>query len=439
MNRKRSSVRCLALGLTAGLLVGFVAIASPASAEEPVAETATSTEQVVEAPAVEEASAPDPVVPAPVEKPAPVADEGVAPAPQPVAETKPKTTTHPDKPWICHPVNGKGETGEGWNLINPSHYSSHIDDQGDPKHESQDGRVDTPAVNGACPKVESKYPYEVTVCWTMADDGNPATEFDWPQTRGCDLPAPTCEDQKLQFQTDTYWIRDKADEDYLASLTGLNSPADDAQLEPHNYFSSTKTVEAKDESECVEAPVLGHEERTSDGPVDCENFTITVTTEERNEILGEFNYETHKWDVSWSDWTFKSSADREATGEEVTAQCVPPTPRVVETSSSKYECGDDFISVHHVFTSFPKHFDEVVRDWVEGEGVVTTSDTKEATDVVACPKTGKPDEPKDTTTTNLNQVLPDTGGQNIALLGLGFILVMAAGLVLYFNKKSRTE
>ena len=33
-----------------------------------------------------------------------------------------------DKPWICHPVNGKGELGNGWNLINPDHASSHIDE-----------------------------------------------------------------------------------------------------------------------------------------------------------------------------------------------------------------------------------------------------------------------------------------------------------------------
>jgi hypothetical protein len=32
------------------------------------------------------------------------------------------------KPWVCHPVEGVGETGGGWNLIDPSKASSHIDE-----------------------------------------------------------------------------------------------------------------------------------------------------------------------------------------------------------------------------------------------------------------------------------------------------------------------
>jgi hypothetical protein len=48
------------------------------------------------------------------------------------------------KPWICHPVNGKGELGNGWNLINPNDPSSHIDesvypDDGYWEHMSNDG------------------------------------------------------------------------------------------------------------------------------------------------------------------------------------------------------------------------------------------------------------------------------------------------------------
>lgn len=52
---------------------------------------------------------------------------------------------------ICHPVNGKGETGYGWDIIDVDKASSHFDEYGKPKHESNDGRTDTYAVGGLCP------------------------------------------------------------------------------------------------------------------------------------------------------------------------------------------------------------------------------------------------------------------------------------------------
>lgn len=59
-----------------------------------------------------------------------------------------------EKPLICHPVEGKGETGTGWSLINPNEASSHIDERtGAGKHTSKDGRTDVYAVNGVCPGV----------------------------------------------------------------------------------------------------------------------------------------------------------------------------------------------------------------------------------------------------------------------------------------------
>jgi hypothetical protein len=54
-----------------------------------------------------------------------------------------------DKPWICHPVNGKGENGAGWNVINPNAHSSHINEQsGAGKHTRKDGRTDMYASGG---------------------------------------------------------------------------------------------------------------------------------------------------------------------------------------------------------------------------------------------------------------------------------------------------
>lgn len=57
-----------------------------------------------------------------------------------------------DKPAICHPVEGNGETGTGWNLISPDEASKHIDEAtGAGLHTRKDGRTDVYAVDGVCP------------------------------------------------------------------------------------------------------------------------------------------------------------------------------------------------------------------------------------------------------------------------------------------------
>lgn len=70
-----------------------------------------------------------------------------------------------EKPWICHPVEGKGETGYGWNLINPAKASIHIDEAtGAGKHTRKDGTTDVYAtvVNGEqiCPGMPFPEPTE---------------------------------------------------------------------------------------------------------------------------------------------------------------------------------------------------------------------------------------------------------------------------------------
>ncbi len=76
-----------------------------------------------------------------------------------MVSASPATAGGEDKPAICHPVNGKGETKTGWNIISPDKASSHIDESQYPnghywKHESKDGRHDEYAVNGSCPSPE---------------------------------------------------------------------------------------------------------------------------------------------------------------------------------------------------------------------------------------------------------------------------------------------
>lgn len=66
-------------------------------------------------------------------------------------------------PSICHPVEGAGETGYGWNIIEPNQASHHMDEMGTPDdrsddvglHVRKDGRTDVYADQyGGCPKTD---------------------------------------------------------------------------------------------------------------------------------------------------------------------------------------------------------------------------------------------------------------------------------------------
>ena len=98
---------------------------------------------------------------------------------------------------------------------------------------------------------------------------------DFPQTRvdtdDCTVPPATCEGDQ-RFQQDYYWISDLADEEYLAGLQHLNSPADDARLEPHTY--SMIDVPAKVSEECEPATPTCETDPTlcPVPPVECENI-----------------------------------------------------------------------------------------------------------------------------------------------------------------------
>lgn len=116
-------------------------------------------------------------------------------------------------------------------------------------------------------------PYEVDVCWTMSHTDGVEGTYQWPQTRGCQPPA--CE-ETVEQQHDTYWIRDRDDEAYLAGLTGLNSPADDARLEPHGYYSVVLTG-----PECetpTEEPTPTDDPTPTDEPTPSETPTAPPTS-----------------------------------------------------------------------------------------------------------------------------------------------------------------
>ncbi|VXB82896.1 hypothetical protein [Aeromicrobium sp. 9AM] len=181
------------------LLAGTVFLATPASAETPPpAEDVTQVaETVVDAPA------PEPVTTEPVVEPtAPVVEETPPPA-EPIAKVdtkQPKTLT-----------------------------------------------TTTP------PEFEK---YEVEICWTMDKSDGVEGTYEWPQTRSSTCtPAPTC-GKVIEIQRDLYWIESQDDEDYLASLDVLNSPADDAQLSPHGYYSKVFTGPACDKPVTAAAPMF---------------------------------------------------------------------------------------------------------------------------------------------------------------------------------------
>lgn len=97
--------------------------------------------------------------------------------------------------------------------------------------------------------------YEVDACWLMTNSDGVEGTYEWPQTRvyGHDCGAvPAC-GEVAEYQHDTYWIRDKDDKHYLKNLHVLNSPADDARLEPHDYYS---TVVHGAECVTVAAPTI---------------------------------------------------------------------------------------------------------------------------------------------------------------------------------------
>jgi hypothetical protein len=69
-----------------------------------------------------------------------------------------------------------------------------------------------------------------------------------------------------------------------------------------------------------------------------------------------------------------------------------PDPEVTSTSSTSYECGDDFQVTTTVTTTTEYVLDEELNEWVLGVPVEEVTVTEEPVEVVPC---DKPDEPKD--------------------------------------------
>ena len=87
-----------------------------------------------------------------------------------------------DKRWVCHPVEGKGELGNGWNLIYPDDASRHIDEEtGKGMHTRKDGRTDKYAK-----KVDGKW-----VCKDRDRDDDDDDDKETPKPTETSTPTPS--------------------------------------------------------------------------------------------------------------------------------------------------------------------------------------------------------------------------------------------------------
>ena len=205
-------------------------VTSPAMAED-----TTTTEAVIEAP--------EPVAPEETtEEAAPVPEVG-----EPVAKkSKPPKEEHTES--ICHPVNGKGELGNGWNLISPDKHSSHIDEQGNGKHESNDGRTDVLAVNGECPTPPKEVKGVIEGYWLVLPPGTQQAPFaGGPQPALEGIPEAKC--KPMLIQHDWYEYNSKAEKKAILSFW------DDGVLhdgEDHEYVVDWEFITVPgDPSKCV--------------------------------------------------------------------------------------------------------------------------------------------------------------------------------------------
>lgn len=163
--------------------------------------------------------------------------------------------------WVCHPVNGNGETGYGWNLIKPDHASSHIDEALYPnghywKHETQDGRHDVYAVDGHCPG------------WTP-----PTTETPTPTP----TVTPTEEPTETPSETPTENPSETPTQTPSTTPSVPQTPTTTPTLIPPTH-TSVPQVKHRDvhKSNCTENFIL-HQHKGQDGQWVTDSKEITAT------------------------------------------------------------------------------------------------------------------------------------------------------------------
>jgi LPXTG-motif cell wall-anchored protein len=246
-----------------------------------------------------------------------------------------------------------------------------------------------PAVT--CPPSDEFADYEVCVLWSVDNPG----VSDWPQTRvdsdDCTTPPATCEGDQ-RFQQDYYWIRDAEDEQYLAGLQHLNSPTDDASLEPHNY--SMIDVPAASGADC-EQPTVAKPEAS--GTVDCSGYTITLGNADGTAPAAftvttpSGDTETHTVAAGDTEELTYPVIEDTATRVEVVADgledfhltyvadCVPPVEAAAPTAAGLVDCNGFVVVLGNVDGTGPATFTVTTPTGDTETHTVPAGDTEDVT------------------------------------------------------------
>lgn len=138
------------------------------------------------------------------------------------------------KPRICHPVEGKGQTGTGWTLENPDEASKHIDEAtGAGKHTRKDGRTDVYAdAAGLCPGVVVIVPTPTVAPDPTPDPTPTVTASPDPTPTDEPTPDPTPTDEPSHTPTAEPTPSDEPTTEPTPTPSAEPTPTDEPSVTP---------------------------------------------------------------------------------------------------------------------------------------------------------------------------------------------------------------
>jgi LPXTG-motif cell wall-anchored protein len=359
---------------------------------------------------------------------------------------------------VCHPVNGKGELGNGWNIIPPDQASSHIDEEtGAGFHESKDGRTDVYAVDGKCPGGATYIDIPAALDVLDPCDSGNAT---W------DYKGDTSNDFSWDL-TDDGELTAIAHEGFLFENGDKTVPFGKAP--ETNTAPCVKTITDIPDFNVTDPCGIGNAVWNLEGGSPSNEFTLDLDVEGPDGVLTL---------IAADGFEFEGGAHTKVIGKAVDSGILCPVEPgttsgedVATAVTSSYECDDNFVTLTTTTTTTP---------WTQVEGqakvfgtpVVDTKTTTEPHAVVACekppveepkppvdepkPPVDKPEPPKvDTPVTAPKPPvkhaapavptavdaglasLPNTGANDYSgLIGLVGGMMILVGAVLFFRKRA---
>lgn len=187
------------------------------------------------------------------------------------------------------------------------------------------------------------------------------------------------------------------------------------------------TTEELEEFGCYKEPKI---EEVDDDKDSCEDgFWVREGVKTTTYEFLEGQWVENEPTTEWEEWTFHSPYD----DENYFAHCAPerPAPEVEVTSSTSYECGDNFQYVFTKTLEWNYVWDTETREWVlnpVADAWVTK--TIEEVEVVPCPKVDKPKEKV--------KELVRTGGDSGGLIATVVAILAGIGAIaLFFGLRGR--